>query len=223
MFSKENLSLESIKQQDFTATGQKLISQEECLFSLKKDGVGSSKSLVEEGEDEVENLHKKFEDLLRKILSSVRNSLNVQTNEEKELLKSAVLAIQQNEEQDKRWMGIKENKKPPWRPMGFRQSHDHLLENLVAMQMENAKLDSDGNFTSSIQKEIAAKAKQLKKDLLQVAKHVNSCYPEENIVQQYAELYHNAFRTRLSEITNSGLCIQDCTNVLQWVNNGYPQ
>ncbi|XP_062851227.1 tumor necrosis factor alpha-induced protein 2 [Trichomycterus rosablanca] len=221
--STENLSSkQNLQQLNFATAGQELISQEECMFALKRDGVGFSKSMVEEEEDKEEKLNKKSEDLFNEIWSSVGNSLNVQTKKDKELLKNAVLAIQQEEQQDKRWEGIKKSKRPPWRPRACKKNHDLLLQNMVEQRMEEAKLDSDVNLKSSVQLEITAKAKRLKEDLLQVAKHVKNCYPKENVVQFYAELYHNAFSAKLREITDYGLANKDCTYVLQWVNNLYP-
>ncbi|XP_036429322.1 tumor necrosis factor alpha-induced protein 2 isoform X2 [Colossoma macropomum] len=213
---------QNLKEQHFAVAGKQLINREERLFSVKQDGVGSNKSLVEEEEDYEESLRKDFEDLLEEVWSTLENSFEVRTENEKEALKQAVLVIQQEEEQDRRWEGVAEKERPPWRPRCCRWTHDSLLQNIVQRRMEEAKLDSNADIKSSIQKEIIGKGKQLKEDLLHIVEHVRSCYPGENVCQPYAKLYHQAFCAKLREITDYGLSDDDCSHVLQWVNIHYP-
>lgn len=191
---------------------------------MKQEGVGNNNSsMKEEREDEEEKLIKDFEDLLQTVMATVETSFDVQTNEEKVLLKEAVLAIDQEEKQDRRWEGVEENKRPPWRPRCCRQAHDRLLQNLVMQRMEEAKLDSNVNIKSSVQLEITAWGKQLKQDLLKITKNVKNCYPEENVCQLYAKIYHLVLSNKLREITDCGLDDKDCIYVLQWVNILYPE
>ncbi|KAL7877707.1 hypothetical protein SRHO_G00043500 [Serrasalmus rhombeus] len=213
---------QNLKEQHFAVAGKQLINREERLFSVKQDGVGSSKSLMEEEEDYEERLKKDFEELLEEVWLTVKNSFEVQTENEKEALKQAVLVIQQEEEQDRRWEGVAGKECPPWRPRCCRQTHDSLLQNMVQRRMEEAKLDSNTDIKSSIQKEIIGKGKQLKVDLLHIAEHVRSCYPGENVCQLYAKLYHQEFCATLREIADYGLSDSDCSHVLQWVNIYYP-
>lgn len=212
---------QNLQQHHFAVAGTQLICREEHLFALKQEGVGSSKSLPEE--DDQENLNKDFEDLLKKVMSTVEKSFYVQTNEEKESLKEAVLAINQEEEQDRRWEGVEKNECPPWRPRCCRLAHDRLLRNMVIQRMEEVKLNSNVNINSSVQLEITAKGKQLKEDLLKIAKNVRNCYPKENVCQLYAKIYHQVFSDKLREIADYGLVNDDCIHVLQWVNNLYPE
>ncbi|KAI4902133.1 hypothetical protein NFI96_025542, partial [Prochilodus magdalenae] len=212
---------QNLKHQHFTEAGRQLIHREERLFSVKQDGVGSSKSLVEEEVDYDESLKKNYEELYEAVWSTVENTFNVQTEEEKKALKQAVQLIQQEEEQDRRWEGVVEKERPPWRPQCCKRAHDSRLQNMVLRRMEEAKLDSNTGVQSSIQKEITGKGKRLKEDLLHITKHVRSCYPEENVCQLYAELYHQAFCAKLREITDYGLSDGDCSHVLQWVNKHY--
>lgn len=179
--------------------------------------MGTSKSMLEEDE-----LNKDFEELLEKIMSTVEKSLNVETNEDIEFLKEAVQAIDQEEEQDRRWEVVAQNERPPWRPRRCRLNHDGRLQNMVMQRMEEANLDSNVNISSSVQLEVTAKGKQLKEDLLKIAKNIVSCYPKENICQLYAEIYHQIFSDKLREIADYGLADDDCIHVLQWVNNHYP-
>ncbi|XP_036429961.1 uncharacterized protein LOC118810365 isoform X2 [Colossoma macropomum] len=213
---------QNLKEQYFAEAGKQLINREEHLFSVKQDGVESSKSLVEEEEDNEKSLRKDFEDLLEEVWSTVENSFEAQTEKKTAALKQAVLVIQQEEEQDRRWEGVAEKERPPWRPRCCRRTHDSLLQNMVQRRMEEAKLDSNADIKSSIPKGITGKGKQLKEDLLHIVEYVRSCYPGENVCQLYAELYHQAFCATLREITDYGLCNDDCSHVLQWVNIHYP-
>ncbi|KAG7334121.1 hypothetical protein KOW79_002528 [Hemibagrus wyckioides] len=211
---------QNLHQHHFAVAGKQLICREEDLFALnrKQQGMGTSKSMLEEDE-----LNKDFEELLEKMMSTVENSLNVETNEDIEFLKEAVQAIDQEEEQDRRWEGAAENERPPWRPRCCRLNHDGRLQSMVMRRMEEAKIDSNVNITSSVQLEITAKGKQLKEDLLKIAKNIMSCYPKENICQLYAEIYHQVFSDKLREIADYGLADDDCIHILQWVNNHYPK
>ncbi|XP_066536149.1 tumor necrosis factor alpha-induced protein 2-like [Hoplias malabaricus] len=214
---------QNLKEQHFAAAGKQLINREERLFSVKQNGVGFNRKLVEEEEDDEENLKKDFEDLFEQVWSTVDNSFQVQTEAEIEALRQAVIVIQKEEEQDRRWEGYLEKERPQWRPRCCRDLHDSRLQNMVKQRMEEAKLDSDINLKSSVQKEITRKAKQLRKDLLHVAKYVKQCYPGENVCLQYAKLYHQEFSAKLKEITDYGLNDDDCLHVLLWVNTHYPR
>ncbi|XP_026877692.2 tumor necrosis factor alpha-induced protein 2 isoform X2 [Electrophorus electricus] len=214
---------QNLQQNHFARAGQQLIDCEERLFALKQEGVQSSKGIVEEEEDCEEHLKKDFEELLEKIWSTIENSLEVKNKEEIDSLKEAVLALQQEEIQDQRWEGFDEKKCPPWRPRYCKRTHDSLLEKVVKQRMEAAKPDLNCSIKSSIQMDIISKAKQLKSDLLQVATNVKSCYPELNICQYYANLYHQAFSAKIKEIADYGLSDSDCLHILQWVNTHYPR
>ncbi|KAI4902134.1 hypothetical protein NFI96_025543 [Prochilodus magdalenae] len=213
---------QNLKDQHFAVAGRQLIHREERLFSVKQDGVGSSKSLVEEKEDDKESLRKDYEELYEAVWSTVENTFKVQTEEEKKALKQAVQLIQEQEQQDRRWEGVAEKERPPWRPQCCKRTHDSRLQNMVMRRMEEAKLDAGTAIKSSIEKEIESKGKQLQDDLIHIETHVTSCYPEENLCQLYAELYHQAFRATLREIADYGLTDDDSLQVLQWVNIHYP-
>uniref|UniRef100_A0A8C1VEA9 Tumor necrosis factor, alpha-induced protein 2b n=1 Tax=Cyprinus carpio TaxID=7962 RepID=A0A8C1VEA9_CYPCA len=158
------------------------------------------------------------------VKQTLENSLDFQSPEEQEVLKEAVQAILQEEEQDMRWEGFQEKERPPWRPRRCKQNHEDLLERLVQRRMEEAQLDSSIEINSSLQQSIICKAKRLKEDLMKVATWVSSCYPEqENVCQLYATLYHKTFSARLREITENTLCDEDCVLLLQLVNEDYPK
>uniref|UniRef100_W5K2Y5 Tumor necrosis factor, alpha-induced protein 2b n=1 Tax=Astyanax mexicanus TaxID=7994 RepID=W5K2Y5_ASTMX len=208
---------QNLNEKRFLVAAKQLINREERLFSVKQDGVGSNKSRVEEEEDDEERLRKDSEDLFKAVWYTVENTFEVQTEKEKEALKQAVLVLQQEDEQDRRWQGVGEKERPLWRPLCCRKTHGSLLQNMVERRMDEAMPDSSVGIQSSIQKEIIGKGKRLKEDLLHVAKHVRCCYPEDNVCQLYATLYHQAFSTKLREIADFGLSDEDCEYVLQWV------
>ncbi|CAM4727660.1 unnamed protein product [Leuciscus chuanchicus] len=207
----------------FVDAGKQLIIREDRLFALKQEGIGSKRKLVEEEEDSEARLAKDYEDLLESVMRKLENSLDIQSAEEQEVLKDAVQAVLQEEEQDTRWEGFQKNERPPWRPRRCKQNHEALLERLVHRRMEEAELDSSVEIHSSMQQSITSKAKQLKEDLLKVVTWVRSCYPEhENVCQFYATLYHNIFSAKLREVAEYTLCDEDCVLLLQWVNLEYP-
>ncbi|XP_060728391.1 tumor necrosis factor alpha-induced protein 2 isoform X1 [Tachysurus vachellii] len=213
---------QNLEQHNFAVAANQLICREESLFALnkKQEGMGTSESMLEDDETK---LNKDFEDLFKKVMSTIKNSFDVETNEDIEFLKEAVLAIYQDEEQDRIWEEVAKNERPPWRPRCCRLAHDNLLQKMVTQRMEGAKLDSNVNIKSSVQLEITAKAKQLKEDLLKISNNVRSCYPKDNVCQLYAKIYHKVFSDKLREIADYGLADDDCTHVLQWVNNLYPE
>uniref|UniRef100_A0A672QUV4 Tumor necrosis factor alpha-induced protein 2-like n=1 Tax=Sinocyclocheilus grahami TaxID=75366 RepID=A0A672QUV4_SINGR len=207
----------------FVDAGKQLITREDRLFELKQDGIGSKIKLVEEEEDSEARLAKDYEDWMESVMRMLENSLDLQSLEEQELLKGAVQAILQEEEQDMRWKGFQEKERPPWRPRRCKQNHEALLERLVQRRMEEAQSDPRVEIHSSLQQTIICNAKQLKEDLLKVVTWVSSCYPEqENVCQFYATLYHKTFSARLREVAEYTLCDKDCVLLLQWVNQDYP-
>ncbi|XP_016355989.1 tumor necrosis factor alpha-induced protein 2-like [Sinocyclocheilus anshuiensis] len=207
----------------FVDAGKQLITREDRLFELKQDGIGSKMKLVEEEEDSEARLAKDYEDWMESVTRMLENSLDLQSLEEQELLKGAVQAILQEEEQDLRWKGFQEKERPPWRPRKCKQNHEALLERLVQRRMEEAQSDSSVEIHSSLQQTIICNAKRLKEDLLKVVTWVSSCYPEqENVCQFYATLYHKTFSARLREVAEYTLCDKDCVLLLQWVNQDYP-
>lgn len=207
----------------FVDAGKQLINREDRLFVLKQEGIGAKKNLLEEEDDSEAKLEKDYEDWLKLVMGTLENSLDLHSAEEQEILKEAVQAILQEEEQDLRWQGFNEEERPPWRPRCCKQEHEIRLETLVQRRMQNGQLDSSVTTHSSVQNNILSKGKQLKEDLMKIVTCVSSCYPEqENVCQFYASLYHRSFSDELRKVANCGLCDDDCTVLLSWVNNHYP-
>ncbi|TNN33995.1 Tumor necrosis factor alpha-induced protein 2 [Liparis tanakae] len=77
---------------------------------------------------------------------------------------------------------------------------------------------------SSIQEGVCSMGRQLREDLLHVARVVRGCYPPNlDVCNLYARLYHHAFSARVAKVADFGLEDQDCTFLLQWVHQYYPQ
>ncbi|XP_061117335.1 tumor necrosis factor alpha-induced protein 2-like isoform X1 [Conger conger] len=206
---------ENLQQGHLFQAGKQLIQQEEHLF-----GREIGKEEKESGENK-EKLKRDYESLLKKVWLSVDSSLSAGA-EELEGLKSAVSCIQQEEEQDRRWGKKPETQAPEWRPRQCRQMHDARLEKMVEKRMEEPNVIVEGNM-SSLKRDICKMGKQMKEDLLKVARELQNCYPEEfDICSVYAGLYHQAFSQRLTEIADYELVVDDCIYLLTWVNNYYP-
>ncbi|XP_056617243.1 tumor necrosis factor alpha-induced protein 2 isoform X2 [Triplophysa dalaica] len=214
---------QNLQEHHFVDAGKQLIDRENRLFVLKQEGIGAmKKKLLEEEEDSEAKLVKDYDDWLKLVMGTLENSLKLNSAEEQEILKEAVQAILQEEEQDVQWEGFKETERPPWRPRRCKQKHEALLQTLVQSRMQHAPLDSSVEAHSSVKNYIFCKGKQLREDLLKVVTCVSSCYPEQdNVCQLYATLYHKSFSDTLRKVANYGLCDDDCIVLLSWVNNHY--
>ncbi|XP_053192211.1 tumor necrosis factor alpha-induced protein 2-like [Scomber japonicus] len=196
---------------------QLLIKREDKLFGEITDA-----EAVKHQEEEVERLasdRRDLEDLIKKILNQ---SLKTEVNAE--ALKSAVKAICQEEEQDQRWKQ-RDGTSPVWRPSEWKKLHDSTLYSLVKERMDNPhNPPADFGEQSSLQVDVCGMGKQLKQDLQWVVDVVKSCYPPEmHICNSYARWYHQFFSARLRQITEFGLENKDCTFLLRWVNEFYPE
>ncbi|XP_034715252.1 tumor necrosis factor alpha-induced protein 2 isoform X2 [Etheostoma cragini] len=205
-----------LEAQLFYEAGALLIEREERLF-----GEINEAETLKHHEEEVNKLaedHQALKGLVLQNLSLSLREVNL------EALTSAVKAVNQEEDQDQRW--TQRSRTPPdWRPGEWRKLHDSTLRSQVEERLENpaTPLADQGNM-SAIQANICSMGRQLKEDLLSVVDGVKGCYPPEwNISHFYASLYHQAFSTRLRTIADFGLGDKDCTVLLRWVNEFYPQ
>lgn len=216
--SSEILSFEQrLEGKQFFECSQLLIEVEERLFGEKKQD-----PIPKEREEHTAKLAEDY----RQLEAGVRKTLELSLSPEElktEVLLSAVKAMVLEAEQDKRWTQRTEAP-PAWRPGGWRSLHDETLRSLVERRMDSPSTPATSPVRlSSVQEDIASMARQLKVDLLLVAKVVKDCYPPEmDICHFYARLYHQTFSARLSKIADFGLGDRDCMSVLQWVNDYYP-
>ncbi|XP_067337323.1 tumor necrosis factor alpha-induced protein 2a isoform X1 [Channa argus] len=208
--------VEEHKEEQLEQISRRLIIREEQLFTQDCP--------CEQDEDQ---LHKDLEALLLQIWMAVHNSFTSPSSPgELEVLRSAVASIQQQEVQDRRWMGCVNVRVPCWRPQKCLSNHNVLLQNMVQSRMKIAAEDdwsgTDGP-SSPVKNEVLRMGKCLKKDLLTVVRAVMDCYPPHmDILNVYAGLYHQSFSARLTELAAPGLDVDDCSYVLLWVNHRYP-
>ncbi|KAG9336589.1 hypothetical protein JZ751_002936 [Albula glossodonta] len=205
---------ENIQQQHFSSAGQQLIHLEESVF---RNDMGKEEKVKKE------KLKRDYEALLRQIWLAVEASLTF-SSEELKVVKSAVSCIQQEEEQDQRWKEEPGAVAPDWRPMQCRRKHDALLQQMVKKRMEETEdLSRADKLSSSLKRDICKMGIRMRDDLLKVVQELNKCYPEEfDICNTYARLYHEAFTEHLMKITEYELDLEDCTYLLSWVNDHYP-
>ncbi|XP_041669012.1 tumor necrosis factor alpha-induced protein 2-like isoform X2 [Cheilinus undulatus] len=204
--------------QNLHEASQQLIVREERLFG----GIMETDSLKNHKKEE-DKLAEDYTNLKGLVLKTLRLSLSP-GEVSVEALTSAVKAINQEVEQSQQWK--KRNQQTPaWRQDDWKKLHDLTLRSLVEDRMDNPitpPADQEGK--SSFQADVNSMGRQLKEDLLLVVKVVKRCYPpEEDICNFYAKLYHQMFSSRLRKIADFGLEDKDCTFLLRWVNEYYPE
>lgn len=174
-------------------------------------------------EDEEDSLQKDYETLMLHLRMAVHDSFN---KENQERLKSAVTAILQQEEQDRYWEEVTEEKRPRWRPLKCKDIHDTLLKEVVEVRLQQANEEENGadKLSTSLKREVCRMGRRIQKDLLQVVRDVQQCYPSEfDVCKMYVQLYHQAFSTKLLEFARSSIEIQDCIYILCWIHVYYPK
>ncbi|MCJ8743656.1 hypothetical protein PDJAM_G00096710 [Pangasius djambal] len=174
-------------------------------------------------EEEKDSLNKDYETLMLHLRMAVNESFN---QENQERLRSAIKAIRQQEEKDRHWEEAAEEKRPCWRPLKFREIHDTLLKNVVAVRLQQTHEEESGadKLSTSLKREVCRIGKHVQKDLLQVVRDVQQCYtPEFDICNMYAQLYRQAFATKLMELARTNIEFQDCIYILSWIHVYYPR
>ncbi|XP_033843935.1 tumor necrosis factor alpha-induced protein 2 [Periophthalmus magnuspinnatus] len=208
-----------LEQQRFSEVSQLLIDEENELFLQTNESV----QLLNSATDELQNSHQKLEEA---ILKTIRLSLN-RGEVSPEVLRSAVTAMCKETDQDLFWIQQRQDEKPKWRPSSLQNEHDKVLNFLVDERMDNPTAPCCSPETvqgSSIQTDVWGMGRQVKQDLETVVEVIRTCYPKNmDICNIYAKLFHNALGTRLQKIAEFGLDDKDCTFILRWVNEFYPQ
>ncbi|XP_066533210.1 tumor necrosis factor alpha-induced protein 2-like isoform X2 [Hoplias malabaricus] len=194
---------------------QQLIAREEQLFS-------SETAEDIRTEDEEDKMQKDYEMLKLHLWIVIQDSFN---KDNQEPLKSAVKAICQEEERDHRWEEAADDERPIWRPVGCRKFHDTLLQKVVKIRIQKANEEESGadKLSTSIKKDVCRMGKRIQNDLLCVVRDVQGCYtPDYDVCQMYTQLYHKAFSTKLQELSQSNLDVEDCIYILSWINIYFP-
>uniref|UniRef100_A0A3P9AZZ6 Exocyst complex component Sec6 n=1 Tax=Maylandia zebra TaxID=106582 RepID=A0A3P9AZZ6_9CICH len=206
---------EYLERQAFCEATQELIDREKHLFWETAEAEANKEAVEKLAAD-----HKALEEHVWQIL---QKSLSLSTEEEVSALTSAVKAINLEEEQDQLW---KQNSQTPptWRPSEWKKHHDEVLHELVNGRMDNPSSPTGDQVNqSSIEADIQSMGKQLKDDLQRVVEKVNNCYPPEmDICNFYARQYHQTVKARLRKIVGSVGSVDDCSFLLQWVKESYP-
>uniref|UniRef100_A0A3Q4I8B0 Exocyst complex component Sec6 n=1 Tax=Neolamprologus brichardi TaxID=32507 RepID=A0A3Q4I8B0_NEOBR len=204
---------EYLEMKAFREATQQLIDKEKHLFW----------ETAEANKEAVEKLaadHKALEEHVWHIL---QQSFSLSTEEAStSALKSAVKAINLEEEQDQLW---KQNSQTPptWRPSEWKKRHDEVLQKLVNGRMDNPSSPTGDQVNqSTIQATIQSMGTQLKDDLQWVVEEVKNCYPPEmDICNLYARLYLETFKARLRKTVGS-VDDKECSFLLLWVKESYP-
>lgn len=207
---------QNLAQNQLSEASRQLTAKEERLFIPQ-----SSDAEMICTEDEENRLEEDFEALLLHLRMAVNDSFK---EENQEKLKRAVQVIDQQEERDKHWEEIAEENRPCWRPLKCREIHDTLLKELVEVRLQQASKEENGadDLSTSLKREVCRMGKRIQKDLLQVVQDVQQCYTSD-ICKVYAQLYHQAFSTKLTEYARTNIEIQDCTYILSWIHIYYPK
>ncbi|XP_051812544.1 tumor necrosis factor alpha-induced protein 2 isoform X2 [Acanthochromis polyacanthus] len=209
---------QNLEDRNLREAAQLLIEQERHLFGEITESVS-----LKCHEEEVKKLATDREALEKLVFQTLEGSLEVNDDNMAAALRSAVEAIQLEEQQDQLW---RQNQKtfPPWRPSGWRKRHDLMLRRLVENRLDNEEdQKTPDNQVSALQADVQGMGRQLKEDLLLVVKVLNNCYPPDmDVCNLYARMFHQSFSARLRKIAEYGLEDKDGTFLLLWVNKYYP-
>ncbi|XP_067336607.1 tumor necrosis factor alpha-induced protein 2-like isoform X2 [Channa argus] len=198
---------------------QLLIEREELLFQKIMEV-----EALEAHKEEVDQLSADYNEFKEVVVQILQQSLSVSLGVSSDTLKSAVDALYQEEERDQVWK--QRGQTPPaWRPGNWKELHDATLSDLVKDRMDNPPTPpADQASQSSLQVDVNSMGRQLKEDLLWVVDVVKLSYPAHiDICNVYARMYHQIFSARLTKIADFGLEDRDCTFLLRWVHEYYPE
>ncbi|TSK58100.1 Tumor necrosis factor alpha-induced protein 2 [Bagarius yarrelli] len=188
---------------------QQLLDREMCLFISQP-----SSEEVLCTDDAKNSLKKDYETLMDHLKMAVHNSFNI---ENQEMLRNAITAIVQQEEQDRLWEEASEEA-PLWRPMRCLLIHDTLVKEVVEEQLQQVNgADSDAD---TLKMEVVRLGSVIQNDLLQVVRHVQTCYPpDRDVCNMYAQLYHQAFSATLRKLLQWSRNLEDNKFILQQMNS----
>uniref|UniRef100_A0A672FCL3 Uncharacterized protein n=1 Tax=Salarias fasciatus TaxID=181472 RepID=A0A672FCL3_SALFA len=191
---------------------------------LREDRLFGQTSSVQE-EDQLHRDLRVLEDLL---WTAVQNTFSSSVDQQ-EALRSAVTAIQQQEEQDRRWAELQGpqgpgGRVPAWRPLRLLRTHDLLLEDLVEARLKDACEDQTvgRDLSSAVKRQVCALGRRVKDDLLTAARTVAPCYPAHlDILTLFLRLYHRRFSRHLEHLAQQQLQPDDGRYLLLWANRLY--
>ncbi|KAI4872743.1 hypothetical protein NFI96_026976 [Prochilodus magdalenae] len=211
-----SLNFEQNLEQNYLAeASQQLLAREACLFIIDDQGSESTDEQRVRTEEEEMILKKDYETLSMRIWLAVSNSFD---RRNQYALESAVTAILQEEEQDQHWKEAGEKECPSWRPMGYQDMHDIVIQSMVKKRIQ--QVDEEEQAEDKLKKEISQMNMLIQDDMLQVVRDVQACYPPEfGICNMYAQLYHQAFSTKLRQLPRYNIPIEECIFILKQISN----
>ncbi|XP_063736997.1 tumor necrosis factor alpha-induced protein 2-like [Eleginops maclovinus] len=205
--------LEEVLQEEvqLEEVSSRLIIREEQLFCL--DG--------QQLEQEEDRLHRDFQALRLQMLMAVHNIFT--SSFRTSSLRSAMASLQQQEQQDRRWAGIPEDRVPPWRPLKSLEEHLRVLQEEVHCRL-TAEEEGGAALNTTLKREVFRMGLRVKEDLLMVVRVLLECYPPQmDILSVYSGLFHQSLSARLTALAARSLQTEDCSYLLFWVNHCYPQ
>ncbi|XP_047657355.1 exocyst complex component 3-like protein isoform X2 [Tachysurus fulvidraco] len=211
--SKSNPDLldfnQKLEQGYLAEANQQLLDREKSLFN--------SQSSFEEAictEDAKNDLKKDYETLMEHLKKAVHDSFNM---DNQEMLRSAIKAIVEQEEEDKLWEEASEET-PSWRPM---RCNDTIVKEVVENRLQ--QINVDDSDTDILKTAVVQISSIMQNDLLQVIKHVQRCYSEcysdFNACNMYAQLYHQALLTTLRKLLQCSVTMEDYRFILQQISS----
>ncbi|XP_062406799.1 tumor necrosis factor alpha-induced protein 2a isoform X2 [Sardina pilchardus] len=214
---------ENLHQNRLAEASLQLIARENAIF-----GPGTDEDSVDaDGRaKETDQLQMDYEILQVRLWMVVHETFQDKPGEDNlAALRSTVNAIQQEEEQDKRWLEPEGQQAPEWRPRQLLLNHNNLVQKIVDSRVDKAEDEEKGadKLSTALKKQVCKIGKRVQADLLKIVKDVKQCYPMKlDVCQMYARLYHQAFSRRLREFTQTNLDVEDCAYLLLWVNSYFP-
>ncbi|CAL9687139.1 unnamed protein product [Knipowitschia caucasica] len=231
-----------LQQQRFSEASDLLIQQETRLYLESP----TSQRLLQESpahqnwELQAAQLQRDHALLHTALLKTICSSLLPDTSSQGSLLpdtssqalSSALEALQRETQRDTFWMQEQETQRPAWRPSGLQEAHDQELRALVEERMDrcsSVQEEVGGSIQeevggSSIQQEVWWMGRRLREDLERVVRQVEGCYHgDAHICNMLMQMYHGAMATHINNITQYGLDDRDCSFLLRWVHDYYPQ
>ncbi|XP_029705440.1 tumor necrosis factor alpha-induced protein 2-like [Takifugu rubripes] len=225
----KNFRRENLKQTENEVDHKEVPQQQDQLAEVSKKLIMREEQLFTQdfcSEEEEDQLLRDFETLRLQIWMAVHSTFSSSSLSKLDILRSAMVSIQQQEEQDQRWKECPGNRVPMWRPQRCLSTHNTLLRNMVEARLLKATEEDEGGpnrLSSHLKREVCSLGKRVKEDLLTVVRVVKDCYPPHmDILNLYARLYHCSFSARLSRLAASGPDPDDCMYLLFWTNRYYP-
>lgn len=150
LLTEDELDHEEVPQrhQQLEEMSRQLIMREEQLFS---------QDVCSEEEEEEDQLLRDLEALKIQLWMAVQNTFSSSSNH-LDMLRSALVSIQQQEDQDQRWKGCVGSRVPAWRPQRCLSTHHRLLGTMVESRLVEVVEEDPGGpgrLSSPLKREVS--------------------------------------------------------------------